>query len=180
MSDLIEQIRQLTERVQNLTNHENNSDPISKFKRNHNVPVNIQSIHEGNSKCLCEVSYSPSYIKFDIFIDDVLDNDISNLSFKLTDFDLKVTNTEILGTILQDDNILRIEKISLIYSSTEKNYMLNIHSDEPFNAGKIFLAFSTLVSFSNYDSHVLCLDGPGTGGCCRPTMNINKIINPFM
>lgn len=188
MSDSDERMRQITECIQNLNSLA--IDQISEFKKElmagPTFIISIKSMHQGNTKAFGKFLSTGQGFKFDIFIDDNIGNNVTDLFYVLTDFDLKVIDTEILGVVFQDRDILRIEKISIIYSNEHKRYILNIKSNKPFNSGKVFISTSLVVSLDNYDSHIPDDDGPGSGGGCRPSHPIHpphpphpKMNNPF-
>lgn len=188
MSSLSERIRQIREhiqdlniRVNDLTNTTTESDSVSRYKRGlvglvtgPIAPIGIQSIHQGNSQAVAKITPKTQGVQIDLFIDDILDSDISELSYKFTNIDFRMTNTEMMGIIYQGNGIIRMEKISLVYSGDLQKYMLNIQSAQPFTRGRIFIPVNLIITLANADSNAVTLEplvpssGPGSGSGCRP------------
>ena len=216
MSRLSERIRQLKQHVHSLNNRVNDfsnittePDSISRFKRGlitgPIAPIVVQPLHQGHSQAVGKIIPKAQGVIMDIFIDDILEEGVTNLSYKFTNLDLKVADTEMMGIIYQANGIVRVQKISLIYSSEFKKYLLNIHSNQPFSQGRIFIPVNLVVTLSNYTLRDVILEpipidqGPGSGTGCRPTPTVStwptfetftipeesvsstnqKIINPF-
>jgi hypothetical protein len=120
-------------------------------------------------KCIGKILAIDENIITDIVIEDFLNRDHTNLSFKLIDVDLDIINKYVKCNISQDKKV-SVYKLSII-NLGDRKYLVEVHSNKPFKAGKISMNF--IVS----SKHKHCIYPP----CgCRPGSYIDqKIRNPF-
>jgi hypothetical protein len=115
-------------------------------------PINIVS-HQGKAQGQGKIALLEKAVSIDISIYDDVNSDTSTLSYELTNTDFNTTNTEIVGTVIQDGNV-RVEKMHLV------NHLLKIKSNKPFKSGKISIMAN--IAVHNYNFHS---SEPGSG--CR-------------
>lgn len=185
MSGLSERIRQIKARVQDLNTRVDNfanitaePDTISSLKRNlvtgPIVVIGIKSLHQDHGQAIGKITITEQQITVDIYIDDILEYEFSELSYRFTNIDLKMTDTEIVGIIYQNNGIIRVEKINLVYSKEYKQYTLKLQPNQPFNRERIFIHINFGISQLNYSSRPVNLEplpvssNPGSGTGCRP------------
>lgn len=153
------------------------SDPISQIKRKMvdvGLPqIDIKSIHRGQARAVIKFSNSSSLT---IYIDDLLDQDVNELNYRLTSIDLKRKSIEMLGMVYQSNGIVRIEKIAIQYSPNLRQYVIKIKSSQSFTKGRLFIPIKLTLDLNDYQENPVDLqplpqnmnDKHRPEGACRP------------
>jgi hypothetical protein len=133
------------------------------------IPVGIVSHQHISAHGSVRISLG-STAKLHFLIDLLLEHSVKEIVLHLTNLDLKLDQSEVIGFLYREDGIGQFQKYTLQYDYITHNFIVDTQLSQMIPEGRILLLF-TLVQ-EGYTDHPVHLrpisgDGPDMGGPCR-------------
>lgn len=137
------------------------------------LPLNIKNVHQGTAKGDLKVILNSDTMMSTLIIDDLIDRPTNKLSYMILNADLNIKTISGVGMIVQNDGIIRYDRMVLKYYERTKQYMLSVNLHDKIEVDRVLIVFDFKLNLDNISTITnivkpIPIELPEDGSMSRP------------